>query len=41
MRAYIGKQHKNATADVTPTHGTVMQLGRRVKDVGHKLCIYN
>jgi hypothetical protein len=30
MRAYIAKQCKDATADLTPTHGTIMQLGRRV-----------
>jgi hypothetical protein len=38
MRAYIGKQHKVANDDLTPAHGTVMQLGRRLEDVGHKLC---
>jgi hypothetical protein len=39
MRAYRGKQHKDATADVTP--GTIMQLGRRMEYVGHKLCMDN
>jgi hypothetical protein len=41
MRAYIAKQHTDATADLTPTHGTVMQLGRRVEDAGHKLYMDN
>jgi hypothetical protein len=35
MGAYTAKQCKNATADLTPTtHGTIMQLGRCVEDVG-------
>jgi hypothetical protein len=41
MKAYIVKQHKDATADLTPTHGTIMQLGRRMEDVGHKLHMDN
>jgi hypothetical protein len=41
MRAYIGKQHKDATTDLTPTHGTIMQLGRRLEDADHKLYMDN
>jgi hypothetical protein len=41
IRAYLGKQHQDATADVTPTHGTVLQLVRKVEDVGHKLYVDN
>jgi hypothetical protein len=38
MRTYIAEQCKNATAGQTPTtHGTIMQLGRSVEDVGHEL----
>jgi hypothetical protein len=36
MRAYTAKKHKDATTDLTPTHGAIMQLGRRVQDVAHK-----
>jgi hypothetical protein len=41
MRTYIAKQRKDATADLTPAYGNVMQLGRRVEDVGHKLYVDN
>jgi hypothetical protein len=41
MRAYTVKKHFNATTDLTPTHGAIMQLGRRVEDVGHKLYMDN
>jgi hypothetical protein len=41
MRAYIAKQHKDASADLPPTHCTIMQLGKRVEDVGHKLYMDN
>jgi hypothetical protein len=37
IRAYTAKQYNEATADLTPICGTIMQLGRRVEDVGHKL----
>jgi hypothetical protein len=40
-RAYIAKQHKDAAANLTPIHGTIIQLGRRVEDVGQKLCMDN
>jgi hypothetical protein len=39
--SYIVKQHKDVTADLTPTHGTIMELGRRVEDAGYKLYIAN
>jgi hypothetical protein len=41
MMAYIAKKHKDATAALTPMYGAVMQLGRRVEDVGHKLYMDN
>jgi hypothetical protein len=41
MRAYTAKKHKDATTDLTPTHGAIMQLGKRVEDVGHNLCMDN
>jgi hypothetical protein len=37
--AYIAKQCKDTTAELTLIHGTIMQLGRRVEDVGHKLYV--
>jgi chromosome condensin MukBEF ATPase and DNA-binding subunit MukB len=30
MVAYLGKQHVNAAENVTPKHGTVMKLIRKV-----------
>jgi hypothetical protein len=35
--AYHGKQCANAAENVTPTHGTVLKLVRKVEGVGHKL----
>jgi hypothetical protein len=37
MNVYLGKQRKNAAGDVTATHGTVLQLVRRVEIKGHKI----
>jgi hypothetical protein len=38
MRAHISKQCKTATADLKPTtHGSIMQLGRSVENVGHEM----
>jgi hypothetical protein len=37
MNVYLGKQRKNAAGDVTATHGTVLQLVRRVENKGRKL----
>jgi hypothetical protein len=39
MRAYLGKQLQDATADVTPTHGIILYLVRRVDDVGYNRVI--
>jgi hypothetical protein len=33
---YLVKQHENAAENVTPTHGTVLKLIRKVEGVGHK-----
>lgn len=37
MTIYLGKQNQQAHGDVSATHGTVLQLVRRVEGVGHKL----
>jgi hypothetical protein len=29
MRAYTAKKHKDATSDMTPTHGAIMKLGKK------------
>jgi hypothetical protein len=34
--AHLVKQHENAAENVTPTHGTVLKLIRKVEGVGHK-----
>ena len=36
MSVYLGKQRQHATAQITATHGTVLQVGRRVEGLGHK-----
>jgi hypothetical protein len=41
MKVYLGKQRKDAAGDVTATHGTVLQLVRRVENKGHKLYMDN
>jgi hypothetical protein len=42
MRAYIAKQCRNATADLTSTtHAASMQLGRSMEDVGYELYMDN
>jgi hypothetical protein len=41
MKAYLGKQSQDVSANVTLAHGTVLQLARRVEDVGHKLYMDN
>jgi hypothetical protein len=42
MRAYIAKQCKNNTAGQTSTtHGTIMQLGKSMEDVGHETYMDN
>jgi hypothetical protein len=42
MNVYLGKQ-KNyaASTDITPTHGTVLELVRKVQEVGHKIYMDN
>jgi hypothetical protein len=39
MRAFRGEQSGNATLHLTATRDAVMQLGRRVQDVGCKLSV--
>lgn len=41
MSVYLGKQKELATEDITATHGTVLQVVRRVEGVGHKLFMDN
>ena len=41
MSVYLGKQKQHATNEITATHGTVLQLVRRVEGVGHKLYMDN
>jgi hypothetical protein len=37
MNVYLGKQRKSDAGDVTATHGTVLQLVRRMENKGHKI----
>ena len=37
MSIYLGKQRQHATAQVTATHGAVLQVIRRVEGLGHKI----
>jgi hypothetical protein len=37
MSVYLGKQKNNADTDITPTHGTVLELVRKVEGAGHKI----
>src|SRR5215469_12888690 len=37
MSVYLGKQRQHATAEITATHGTVLQVIRRVEGLGHKV----
>jgi len=41
MSVYLGKQRQNATAQITATHGTVLQVIRRVEGMGHKIFMDN
>jgi hypothetical protein len=41
MRAYLGKQHQNATDNVTHIQGTLLQLVKMVVDAGHNLYMDN
>ena len=38
---YLGKQRQHATAQIAATHGTVLQLIRRVEGLGHKIFMDN
>jgi hypothetical protein len=37
MKVYLGKQRGDVAGDLTATHGTVLQLVRRVQNKGHKV----
>ena len=41
MSVYLGKQRQHATAEITATHGTVLQVIRRVEGLGHKVFMDN
>src|SRR5215469_13994250 len=41
MSVYLGKQRQHATTQITGTHGTVLQLIRRVEGLGHKIFMDN
>jgi hypothetical protein len=42
MNVYLGKQKSYAAStDITPTHGTVLELVRKVQEVGHKIFMDN
>jgi outer membrane protein assembly factor BamA len=41
MSVYLGKQKNNADTDITPTHGTMLELVRKVEGVGHKIFMDN
>jgi hypothetical protein len=41
MSVYFGKQRQHATAQTTATHGTVLQVVRRVEGLGHKILMDN
>jgi hypothetical protein len=38
---YLGKQRQLATAEITATHGTVLQVIGRVEGLGHKVVMDN
>ena len=41
MSMYLGKQRQHATAEITATHGTVLQVVRRGEGLGHKIFMDN
>ena len=41
MSVYLGKQRQHATAEITATHGTVLQVIRRVEELKHKVFMDN
>jgi len=38
---YLGKQRQHATAQITATHITVLQLIQRIEGLGHKIFMEN
>jgi hypothetical protein len=41
MSVYLGKQRQHATAHITATHRTVLQVIQRVEGLGHKIFMDN
>jgi hypothetical protein len=41
VSVYLGKQRQHATTQITPTHGRVLQVIRRVEGLGHKIFMDN
>jgi hypothetical protein len=41
MSVYLGKQRQHATAQITTTQATVLQVIRRVEGLGHKIFMDN
>ena len=41
MSVYLGKKRQHTTAQITATHGTVLQVIRRVEGLGHKIFMDN
>ncbi|PSN52550.1 PiggyBac transposable element-derived protein 4 [Blattella germanica] len=41
MNIYLGKQRNNADTDITPTHGTVLELIHKIEGKGHKIFMDN
>ena len=41
MSMYLGKQWQHATAQITATHRTVLQVIQRVEGLGHKIFMDN
>jgi len=37
MSVYLGKERQHATAQITATHGTVLQVIRRFEGLGHRI----
>jgi hypothetical protein len=37
MSVYLGKQRQHTTAQITATHGMMLQVIRRVAGLGHKI----
>jgi hypothetical protein len=41
MSVYLSKQRQHSTAQITATHGTVLQVIRRFEGLGHKIFMDN